>query len=78
MGVVSPLSSLETEQKVESTRFAVFWQRGQAIPSLALLKGRNSSNFKSHSGHTYSYIGIFYTSPYPVYSFADTESSFPR
>ena len=66
MGVVIPLSSLETEQKVESTRFAVAWHRGQEIPSLALLNGRNSSNFKSHSGHTYSYIGIVFTSTFSL------------
>jgi NAD+ synthase len=75
IGVVAPLSSLETEQKVESTRLAVFLQRGQATPSSALLKGRNSSNFISHSGHKYSYIGIFCTSLVLVYSFAEIESS---
>ena len=59
MGEVRPLSSLESEQKVESIRFAVLWQRGHEAPSLDWLNERNNSNFCSQLGQKYSYIGIF-------------------
>jgi len=60
MGLVSPLSSLEKEAKVENIRSALLWQWGQEAPSLALLKGHSSSNFKPQSEQTYSDIGSLF------------------
>ena len=76
MGAVIPLASLETEQKVESIRCAICWHWGHEAPSLAWLRGRNSSNFKSQSGHTYSYIGIS-LHLFQFILFSTSESSFP-
>lgn len=59
MEEVSPLSSLENEQKEESIRSAVLWQRGQEALSLAWLSERSNSNFELQLGQIYSYIGIF-------------------
>ncbi len=58
-----PLSSVEQQAKVDNTLAALRRQRGQEAPSLDWLIGRFNSNFTSHSGQTYSYIGIFF-SPY--------------
>ena len=54
IGVVSPLSSLVNEEKVENTRLALLWQWGQEAPSLASLNGRSSSNFNLQLEQTYS------------------------
>jgi len=62
---VSPLSSLEKEQKLESTRSAVFPHLGQTAPSFDWLNRLNNSNLVLQPGHTYSYIGIFFPL-YPV------------
>jgi hypothetical protein len=60
MEVVSPLSFLDKEAQVEIIRSAFLWQRGQEAFLPASLNGRNSSNFKSQSEQTYSYMGIFF------------------
>ncbi len=57
-GEGTPLSSLEKQAKVDNTRLALLWQRGQEAPSVAWLNGRNSSNLSSQLEQTYSYIGI--------------------
>ena len=56
-----PLSSVEKQAKVDSTRSDISWHSGQGAASVALLNGRNSSNLTSQEGQTYSYIGIFPT-----------------
>ena len=58
-GVVIPLSLLEKEAKVESTRSALLWQRGQEASLSHWLTEHSSSNFKPHLGQAYSYSGIF-------------------
>ena len=50
----SPSPPLEKEAKRDKIRLAVFLHWGQEVSSLALLKGRNSSNLQLHSGQTYS------------------------
>ena len=50
----SPSPPLEKEAKRERIRLAVFLHLGHEVSSLALLKGRNSSNLQVHSGQRYS------------------------
>jgi hypothetical protein len=54
----SPPSSLEKQAKRDNTLLAWRWHFGHVTFSLAWLIGRSRSNFRPHSGQTYSYIGI--------------------
>ena len=59
-GVDRPLSSMEKQAKLDSTRSALSWQLGHGAGSVAWLNGRISSNLDLHLGQIYSYIGIFF------------------
>jgi len=54
-----PSWSVEKQAKVDKTLSAFFSHLGHVATSVALLRGRISSNLISHSGQAYSYIGIF-------------------
>jgi len=56
----TPASVVVKAAKVEILRRAGLWQCGHSASLSAALSGRNSSNLHSHSGQTYSYIGMIF------------------
>lgn len=66
--VGAPELPMLKQAKVDILRRAGLWQRGHSAALSDWLRGRNCSNFESHSEQRYSYIGIILT---PDYSLAD-------
>ncbi len=58
MAEVIPLPYVEQQAKADTILAELCRQRWQGAASLDWLIGRFSSNFTSHLGQTYSYIGI--------------------